>query len=482
MGFVVVGLGPGNGRFLTREVWELLSGAEIVYLRTARHPAVAELPAHVQRVSFDYLYDTADSFESVYQEIVARLLENGRYQDVIYAVPGHPDMGEFTVTALREAAAHENLPVRVLPGVSFVEPMLTAVSYDGLDGVQIFDALELLTYKYPPTNPDVSLILGQVYSRLIASELKILLMTVYPDEHEVSLVHGAGTETELVETIPLYAIDHSKHIDHLTSLFVPALPYKASLPSLAETVAVLRSPEGCPWDQEQTPQSMREGLLEEVYEVLEAIDAEDPNALCEELGDVLYHLVMQAQMGSETEDFRLTDVIAGIEAKLKRRHPHVWGDWQVANSGEVVRNWEMLKQAEKGRKTAESLLDGIPLALPALARSQKIQSRVHKVGFDWPDIHGVYEKVQEELAELQAATTEEEKMAELGDLLFVIVNLARWLGVDAESALREANLRFTKRFMQVERLAAERKVNLKQMSLDELEALWQEAKQILASE
>jgi tetrapyrrole methylase family protein/MazG family protein len=279
--------------------------------------------------------------------------------------------------------------------------------------------------------------------------------------------------------MPLYQIDRSDQIGHLTSLYVPPLPYKATLPALAETVAILRSPEGCPWDQEQTPKSMRAGLLEEVGEVLDAIDTADSDGLREELGDTLYHLVMQVQMASETGDFTLSEVVAGIEAKLKRRHPHVWGDWEVADTAEVLRNWEMLKKEEKVDE-AKSLLDSIPSALPALARSQKIQDRVRAVGFDWPDVDGVFAKLDEEIVELRAANVPDELAAELGDTFFVLTNLALWLDVDAESALREANQRFTLRFRHLEKLVDERGLRWEQLDLPALDLLWEEVKEMLA--
>lgn len=310
---------------------------------------------------------------------------------------------------------------------------------------------------------------------MIASELKLALMSIYPDAHEVGLVHGAGTDEQVVERVPLYEIDRITHSAHLTTLFVPPLPLSSTLSSLAETVAILRAPGGCPWDQEQTPQSMRSGFLEEASEVLAALDEDDAEALCEELGDLLYHIVMQVQMAAEEELFKLTDVLAGIDTKLKRRHPHVWGDWQVADSAEVVRNWEQIKTQEKAA-APQSLLDNIPAALPALARSQKIQDRVNKVGFDWPDVAGVWAKLEEEIKELHAAATPEERTAELGDILFVIVNLARWLGVDAETALRETNLRFSRRFQGVEQLAQTRSLSLAEMDFAAMDALWQEIK------
>ena len=475
MGITIVGLGPGNGRFLTRIAWDVLSQAEVVYLRTERHPAVADLPASVMRRSFDHIYDTADSFESVYETIVAQLLELALREPVIYAVPGHPFVGESTVTRLVAQAEAAGIPVEVVAGLSFVEPCLTAVHQDGMDGVQIFDAIEVAQYHYPPVNPDFPLLLGQVYSRMLASELKLVLTAVYPDEHPVTLIHQAGDDDQSIEQVPLYAIDRSDQVSHLTSLFVPPLPTPSTLNALAETVAILRSPDGCPWDQEQTPQSLRSGFLEEASEVLVALDEDDMGGLREELGDVLYHLVMQTQMASEAEEFRLAEVIAAIDAKLKYRHPHVWGDWQVSDSAEVVANWELLKAQEKADRS-ESLVDNIPQALPALAYSQKLQGRVRKVGFDWPSIDGVYEKLQEEVVELQTAVSPEHQAEELGDLLFVTVNLAKWLDIDAESALREANAKFSRRFRTLEKLAQSRQLRLAEMDLDSLEALWQEVK------
>ena len=479
----IIGLGPGDAGLITRQAWHLLSAADTVYLRTGRHPAAAELPAHLQLHTFDAIYDNAERFEEVYQRIAGEVLRLAAAGDLIYAVPGNPFVGESTVAAVLHGATEAGIPVRVIAGLSFIEPTLAALGIDALDGLQLYDAIELAGLFYPPVNPDAPLLLGQVYSRELANDVKLVLLSVYPAEHTAFLVHAAGGEGEIVERLSLYEIDRSERIDHLTSLYVPSLPLKSDLSALAETVAVLRGPGGCPWDQEQTPQSMRGGFLEEAYEALAALDADDTLNLREELGDLLYHIVMQAQMAAEAGDFTLSDVIAGIEAKLKYRHPHVWGDWQVSDTAEVLRNWEKLKQQEKAARPAEpfeSKLHGIPQALPALVRSQKIQAKAAGTGFDWPDIGGVYDKLAEEVAELRAAATPDELRLELGDVLFVVANLAQWLGMEAEIALREANDRFTTRFQMIERLMAARGLEWAALSFAEMDALWEEAKATLA--
>jgi tetrapyrrole methylase family protein/MazG family protein len=222
--------------------------------------------------------------------------------------------------------------------------------------------------------------------------------------------------------------------------------------------------------------------VEEVAEVLEALDNEDPVSLQEEMGDLLLLIVMQAQMAREEEQFRLNDMIAGIYAKIRRRHPHVWGDLRVDNTDDVIDTWEAIKAEEKGQQESHSILSDIPHTLPSLARSQKIQERVRRVGFDWPAIEGVMAKTREELAELQEASGTARQTAELGDLLFAVVNWARWLGIDAETAMRQANTRFIHRFQFLERLASEKEIDIERANLDQLERLWQEAKSHLAQE
>ena len=478
-GIVIVGLGPGNPAQLTREAWEVLTTATEVHLRTARHPTVAGLPPGVAVHSFDEVYETVSEFGAVYEQIAARVLALGqRPEGVVYGVPGHPSVGEATVGLIAARAAEAGLPVRIVPGLSFVEVTLTALGADALPGLQVADALDLAARHHPSFQPDAPALVAQLYAPTVAGDVKLTLMNQYPDDHQVALVHAVGTPDERVEWLPLYEIDRSPHIAHLTTLYVPPLPVPSGMETLQETVAHLRAPEGCPWDREQTHQTLRTTLLEEAHEVLEAIDANDPDAMREEFGDLLLQIVLQSQIAIEDGEFSLAQVIAGLNEKLIRRHPHVFGDVKVSGVGQVLENWEKIKAAERenGEKPDHGALGQVPPSLPALAQSVILQRRAARVGFDWPDIAGVIEKLKEELEELTSAEDPADRQNELGDVLFAAVNWARWLEVDPESALRQTNAKFRQRFARIEAAAKAQGRALTDMTLDEMEAEWQAAK------
>jgi tetrapyrrole methylase family protein/MazG family protein len=302
-------------------------------------------------------------------------------------------------------------------------------------------------------------------------------------------VHAASTPQARVEAMPLFELDRTPLLEHLTTLYVPAFePPEAvgepkhapvySFEGFQNTVAHLRAPEGCPWDREQTHQSLRPHLMEEAYEVLAALDADDPDLLREELGDLLFQVLIHAQVAVEAGEFHMGQVIAHIDAKLKHRHPHVWGEVRADTPEQVKVNWEKLKAEERESKGdgGQSLLDGVPKALPALAQAHAYDSRAARLGFDWPDIDGVVAKLHEEIDEVKGAGTDQEIAAEMGDLLFAAASWARWLNADPETALREANRRFYDRFTHVERAARELGKELREMSLEELDALWEAAK------
>ena len=264
------------------------------------------------------------------------------------------------------------------------------------------------------------------------------------------------------------------------ALFVPASGGKYSMADFQELIAHLRSENGCPWDREQTHQSLRPNLLEETYEVLHAIDINNVADLQEELGDLLLQVVLHSQIALEEHEFNLEDVISGIEKKLIYRHPHIFGDTSVSGAGEVIKNWEVLKAAErKNNHKKQSMLHSVPEDMPALALAQSYQKRAARVGFDWETIEPVKLKVQEEINEVETAQNEEERAKELGDVLFAVVNLVRWYGVDAESALREAAGRFASRFEYIEECVQKQGKTFADYSLVELDAFWDEAKREL---
>jgi tetrapyrrole methylase family protein/MazG family protein len=256
------------------------------------------------------------------------------------------------------------------------------------------------------------------------------------------------------------------------------LKSRSSFEGFQEVVAHLRAPDGCPWDREQTHLSLRPFLLEETYEVLTALDEEDQVALGEELGDLLLQIVLHAQIASEYGEFSMVDVIQGIQDKLIRRHPHVFGDLDIEDQQKVLENWEKLKSAEREEVENEGngVLNGVSPALPALVQAETYQDRVNRVGFDWPNIQGVFQKIAEEISEVQQAESAVEKEAELGDLLFAVVNLARWFKIDAESALRAANTRFRKRFEDLEVEVRNQGRDVSALTLEELDKLWNAVK------
>ena len=248
---------------------------------------------------------------------------------------------------------------------------------------------------------------------------------------------------------------------------------------LVKIMERLRGPGGCPWDAMQDHRSMIPGLVEETYELADAIENEGPAEMLEELGDVLLHVVFHAIIAGEEGAFTIRDVATYLADKLVYRHPHVFGDKQVKDADEVVTNWEKLKQQETGKRERESVLSGIPKSLPALLYALKIQSAASRVGFDWENPDGVVEKIKEEVGELEKAVSEgvgENIEDEIGDMFFTVVNLARMFKIDPEAALRRSNRKFTKRFSEIEQAAREREIAVSEMSMEEMEAIWQRTK------
>jgi len=462
----VVGLGAGDLEQLPLGVYRHLKAQPLVWLRTKEHPVVDELVTEGMTFrSFDSIYEANETFEAVYEQIVETLIKMSHETDVTYAVPGHPFVAERTVELLVE----RNVDLHVLGGQSFLDAMFQTLRIDPIGGFQLLDATAL-----DPERIQVRqhVLIGQVYDGFVAGDVKVQLMERYPDEHPVTLVTAAGTTREHVRTIPLYEMDRLADVDNLTTLYVPPLQDDTYLArdfaTLQEIIATLRGPEGCPWDRKQTHESLRKYLLEEAYELIEAIDAQDDDGIIEELGDVLLQVMLHAQIGADDGYFDIRDVIGAISEKMVRRHPHVFGDVKVSHAEEVVTNWNAIKQMEKGEKKS-SQLDGVLSNQPALMRAEQLQKKAAHVGFEWEDVTGAFEKLEEELAEWRVDTSDER---ELGDVLFSIVNIARYFGLNAEQALERTNRKFKRRFEYIETHG-----KIDEMNLEQMDRLWDEAKE-----
>ena len=514
----LIGLGPGDSDGLSRGAEKALrqasalaeTGAGSLYLRTQRHPCVDWLAGQgLKFQTFDKVYDTAQDFASVYQHIAATIISeavnnkpDGFLFEVAFAVPGHPLFGEESVRLILQEASAQNIPCEIISSSSFVEAALTAVGASLGDGCDIRDALTLQATDRVDANGHGTggridttrgLLLFQVFDTASASHAKLALMRDYPDDWQISIIRAAGSPAlQSITTIPLYRLDREP-VDHLTSVYIPALPPTLRRPGFDELVGLmarLRAPDGCPWDQEQTHLTLKKYFIEETYEVVEAIDAYivdgDALSFTEELGDALLQVVFHSQLAAEEGIFTIDDVCASIVTKLVRRHPHVFGAIKVADSAEVLRNWEQIKRDERSpeaKNYRHSLLDGVAKELPALMKAMEISKRAAKVGFEWKTFGDVIAKLDEEInelkAELSAGSIDRARVAsELGDLLFTVVQIARWQKIDSEEALRQMLNRFTNRFQYIEKRATEQGREIKELTLDEMDALWEEAKRI----
>lgn len=493
----IVGLGPGGPELLTREAEEVLRDATEVWLRTRQHPTVSGLPAGPRVRSFDALYRRAKSIDVVYGSIADRLSALARRPGgVVYAVPGHPLVGERSVRLALQAAEGAGLPVRIVAGLSFLEPTCAAVGLDPIaDGLQVLDAAALAANHFAKGHRrdpfaargrfvDVTrpIVLTQLDSARLVASVKLALLEQLPSEHEVVLVSGAGGGAQRVTRTPLAWLDRAR-VDHLTSLYVPPLSQLddlASFDTLRYIVMRLRGEGGCPWDREQSHVSLRPSVIEEAYEVGEAVDrgieSDDWSPLAEEIGDLMMNLLLHAQIGAESEQFWLEDALRAVNAKLIRRHPHVFGDLPVSGIDEVWANWDRIKRAEKGERAAASRLGELPAALPALSRAQTMGRRARRAGFAWADVGGAWDKLSEELAELRAAATTGALAEELGDVLWMVATLADYLDVDAEEALRQATRKFQRRFLGMEQLASAAGEDFPTLGLARQSALWQQVK------
>lgn len=487
----VVGLGSGNPDRLTVGIVKTLQKASSVYVRTKEHPVMSVLEEwNLSFQSFDEVYESHDSFPEVYNTIANQLMDKAcsgeTGTEIVYAVPGHPMVAESTVQLLRDRCPELGITLQVLGGESFLDEAFTRLGFDPIEGFQLLDAAGLNSTLI---QPQLHTLIGQVYDVYTASEVKLSLMEIYPDDYTVIVGHALGVEgQENIQRVPLYELDRVEGYGNLSLVYVPRSDEdqlrQRTFARLHEIVGILRSPEGCPWDREQTHASLRKNLIEETYEVLETIDEDDPEHMQEELGDLLLQILLHSQMEEENGSFNVYDVIQGLNDKLIFRHPHVFGDIIAKDAESALQNWDQMKAEEKRLKGLSpekaSVLDGVPRDLPALMKAYMLQKKAAKVGFDWDDIEGVFSKIEEELAELREAVKEgqsqEEQVLELGDLLFAASNVARFIQADPEEALSKTNHKFVQRFHFIEEHLQSMGRSVSDSNSEEMEEIWSLAK------
>ncbi|HHY81190.1 MAG TPA: nucleoside triphosphate pyrophosphohydrolase [Clostridiales bacterium] len=479
----IAGLGTGKEDEITLGALKALEQGERVILRTERHGIVPYLQSRgITYTTLDDTYETSETFDDLYLRMIKRIIEAAEEGDVVLGVPGHPMVGERLTFELLKELNDSAYKIEVLPGISHADSVTALVRRAGVEGLKVLSAAELPAAQLDPGLPTV--IVG-LDNGILASELKLMLTDIYPPELIVILTRLKEDGTSEAEEIPLHTLDHSRVFDHTSCLYLPALEL-GELESyrfrhLTEIMEILRAPGGCPWDREQNHESLKQYLIEETYEVLEAIDMQDMDKLAEELGDVLLQVVFHAQIAKEHGEFDIHDVISGVCRKMISRHTHIFGDVKLSTAEQVVDNWEAIKKKEKGLKSQTQVLRDIPSNLPALMRSYKVQKKAAQVGFDWDRVEDAMAKAEEEFRELKEAYysgTEEDIREEIGDLLFAVVNVCRFLKQEPELALTAATEKFIKRFAYIEENADK---PLEEMTLEEMDYLWNRSKEVFRS-
>lgn len=480
MGITIIGLGPGPADMLTAAARTALTNPQTrVFARTRLHPALAGFTRTIE--SFDAVYEEVGNFSDITTRIVERLKEAASDGDVVYAVPGDGVLGE----AVAEALSASGTELRIMGGVSEGPMAIASAGVSAIQGGQIIDALALGMggAASVEVNPRWPVVVTAVYNRAVAGEVKLALQSVYPESAPIIVVHHAGLEDQRVTRLSLDQLDRGRvALDHLTQVVIPPVATEDATGSpqgLRAIISRLRAPQvGCPWDLKQTHHSLIPYVLEEGYEVVEAIEDGAPSELMDELGDLLLQVMLHAEIADQEGDFEWNDVVRAISAKLIRRHPHVFGDVTAEGVEDVERNWDALKAGERtGDPPRTSALDGISKHLPALKQATEQSRKATKAGFSWVAREAAMAKVKEELRELLEAPTLEERREELGDVLWSLANLAALDGLDAELVLRQSITKFNLRFRHMEGQLRERgEGTFTDYSQGDLLKLWNEAK------
>lgn len=470
----IVGLGPGAIDDLTLGAVNRIHSGKKNFLRTERHPTVKYFKDEgIQYECFDYMYEEEGSFEDLYERIAERLiLESSEEESINYFVPGSPMVAEKTVEILLK----KDIDIEVISGMSFIEPITELVGRDPINGLKIVDGSN---FNGTMVDINIDTIMTQVYNKRIMTEIKLILSDIYGDEYNIWVINAAGIEgKQKVHNIPIYLMDRINEIGYLTSIYIPKVNKENrklyNFNDLIGIMQILRGENGCPWDMDQDHKSIRQCVIEEAYEVVDAIDKRDLDNLAEELGDLLLQVIFHSEIARDKGEFSLIDVTSILAEKLIYRHPHIFLGKEVENSQEVVYNWNKLKDSRRGLTRASEKMRNLS-GLPALMKSYKIQEKAADIGFDWKEIQGPLDKVIEEYDEIIDAIGKHVKdhiEEEVGDLFFAAVNLARFLQVNPEVALNKANNKFIDRFEKMENQSNKTGKDLEKMPLDEMDLLW----------
>ncbi len=470
----IIGLGAGSIDELTIRAHKALNENIPTFARTERHPIIKKLQEEIEIKCFDDFFEKYETFDEVYEKMTDNILELvKKHGKINYCTAGSPYYGDIVTKKLINEYK-DQINIIIIDGMSFLDKCIKLSGFSDYKAIKVLDCLEADEFSF-----DINsfCIVSQVYDSEMASQLKLKLMETYPDDTSILKI---DVLEDNVKKIPLFMLDQEKNYGFSTYFCI--LPIEISkntvynVTNLCRIVKILRGPDGCPWDMKQTHESIRQHVIEEAYEVVDAIDNDDVDNLVEELGDLLFQVVFHAELGSEDGYFNFSDVVTNLCKKMYSRHPHVFGNIKAVDADEALESWELSKQKEKNLSSYTDNLKNVPKALSPLSRSYKIQKRAAEVGFDWPDAEGAVLKIKEELFEFleEYKNSDSEKMEEeFGDLLFALVNLARFVKINPDIALNKTINKFINRFEYIE---TNSKKDLKQMNLEEMDELWEESK------
>ena len=473
MNTITIVILPAPAAFTLAQQQLLTSGLPL-YIQTEKHPSAQVLKAlHLHAVSMDDLFESSPDFDALNSAIAARICDAG---DCVYVATGNIQNSQLP--AIRKLAQTRNILVCVLPHLTAGE-----VAFPERE-----PAIAISAHDLPEQlDPEQNYVVEEIDSSIAAGEAKLFLSEFYPDESLVILASDGKDGTYLVHEINLCDLDRQKSYDATTILYASRTEFEArtrhGFDDVMRIVRRLRAPNGCPWDREQTHVSLKNALVEESYELIDAIDEDDDAHICEEMGDVLLQFALHAVIAEEQSAFTYRDACTELVEKLIYRHPHVFGSIRVSGSDEVLKNWDALKMSQRGQTSQTEVLKSVPKSFPALLRSRKVQKKAADIGFDWENAQQAFYKIPEETNELQSAMEQGSNIEEeMGDLLFTVVNVARLLKLEPEFLLMQATDKFISRFETMEKIAKSRGNELKDLSFFEQDKLWDEAKKCRITE